>query len=136
VKQERITKPNDEQGRHKIHGDHDNGVLYVERILKQLEAVTEIKPVVETVTITTSPNPVKDWFTVKLNLSQTAQVGIRAVSAQTRAAKVLLAEKELAAGNYQFTMNANGFAGGTGDIITIQLTVNGEAKTYKVMVAI
>ncbi len=135
VKQERMSKPNDEQGRHKIHGDHDNGVLYVERILKQLEAVTEIKPVVETVTITTSPNPVKDWFTVKLNLSQTAQVGIRAVSAQTRAAKVLLAEKELAAGNYQFTMNAAGFAGGTGDMITVQVSINGELKTYKVMVA-
>lgn len=135
VKAERAAKPNDEMGRYKIHGDHDNGVLYVEKILKQMTDVADVRPPVETVTVVASPNPVKDWFTVKLNVTEAASIGVQAISAQTRAVKVLQVEKQLAPGNYQFTMNATGFAGGTGDVITLQVKVNGETKTIKVMVA-
>ena len=134
VKQERLAKPNDEMGRHRIHGDHDNGVLYIEKILKELAEQTEIKPVAEMVQVTVSPNPVKDWLTIKLNITGTSRVSVQAVSAQTRASKMVLAEKELAAGNYQYTINTAGFVGGTGDIITVQVMIDGVLKTIKVMV--
>lgn len=135
VKTERAANPNDALGRYRVHGDHDNGVLYVEKILKQLNDVADVRPPVEPVTIVASPNPAKDWFTVKLNVTAASTVSVKAMSAQTRAVKVLQAEKALAPGNYQFSLNATGFAGGTGDIITLQVIVNGEMKTVKVMVA-
>lgn len=135
VKRERTENPNDEMGRYKIHGDHDNGVLYVEKILKGLNDIADVTPAAALVTVTASPNPAKDWFTVKLNVTANSLVSVKAVSAQTRAVKVLQAEKQLAPGNYAFTLNATGFAGGTGDIITLQVTVNGEVNTYKVMIA-
>ncbi len=135
VKNERFTKPNDAQGRYRIHGDYDNGVLYIEKILKELQEEAVIKPIAEIVTVTVAPNPVKDWFTVKIKLSQTARVSIQASSVQTRTAKIIAAEKELPAGQYAFTVNAADFAGGSGDIITVQVTVNGGVKTFKVLVA-
>jgi hypothetical protein len=135
VKAERAANPNDEQGRYKIHGDHDNGVLYVEKILRQLDEQAAIKPAIELVTVNVSPNPVKDWFTIKLSVANTSIISVKATSAQTRAMKILLAERELAAGNYQYTLNATGFAGSTGDIITIQVMINGAPKVVKVMVA-
>jgi hypothetical protein len=135
VKNERLTKPNDEQGRYRIHGDHDNGVLYIEKILKELQEAAVIKPAVEIVAVTVSPNPVKDWFTVKIKLSQAAKVSVQAGSVQTRNTKMIMAEKEMQAGTYPYTLNAADFAGGSGDIITLRVTVNGEVKTFKVLVA-
>jgi hypothetical protein len=134
VKTERLAKPHDEQGRYKVHGDHDNGVLYIEKILKELDEPSVVKPAIEWVNITVSPNPVKDWFTIKLNITETASVSVKATSAQTRAVKILQPEKQMAPGNYQFTMNAVGFAGSKGDIITVQVMVGGVATTVKVMV--
>jgi hypothetical protein len=135
VKAERFSKPNDEQGRYRIHGDHDNGVLYIEKILKELDEQAAIKHAVELVQVNVSPNPVKDWFSIKLNVTATAKISVKATSAQTRAVKIVQAEKEFTPGNYQFTMNATGFAGSSGDIITVQLMVDGVVKTIKVMVA-
>jgi hypothetical protein len=134
VKTERLNKPTDEAGKYKIHGDHDNGVLYIEKILGELDGKTEIKPVAEMVIVTVSPNPVKDWFTIKLNVANIGVISVKATSAQTRAVKILHPEKELTPGNYQFTMNATGFAGSKGDIITVQVMVGGVVKTVKVMV--
>jgi hypothetical protein len=135
VKEERKANSSNEQGLYKIHGDHDNGVLYVEKILKELDEQAVIKPAVELVQVNVSPNPVKDLFSVKLTVTATAKISVKATSAQTRAVKVLQAEKELAPGNYQFTMNATGFAGTAGDIITVQVMVDGVVKTVKAMVA-
>ncbi len=135
VKTERLTKPNDAQGRYRIHGDFDNGVLYIEKILKELHEATPVKPAVEIVSFTVSPNPVKDWFTVKIKLSQTARVSIQAGSVQTRNTKIIAAEKEMPAGTYAYSLNAADFAGGSGDIITLRVTVNGQVKTVKVLVA-
>jgi hypothetical protein len=134
VKTERAANPNDEQGRYKIHGDHDNGILYVEKILKDFDLNTEIKPLVELVQVNISPNPVKDWFSIKLNVTATAKISVKATSAQTRAVKILQPEKELAAGNYEYKMNATGFAGSAGDMITVQVMVNGVIQTVKAMV--
>jgi hypothetical protein len=134
VKTERLTKPNDAQGRYRIHGDHDNGVLYIEKILKELQEAV-VKPAAEIVTVTASPNPVKDWFTVKIKLSAAARLSVQASSVQTRNTKMIAAEKEMPAGTYPYTLNAADFAGGSGDIIMLQVTVNGQVKTYKILVA-
>lgn len=136
VKNERAAKPNDETGRYKIHGDHDNGVLYVEKILKQLEDKEEIKSANETIVlVTVSPNPMQDRFTVKLQLNKSAEISVKAVSAQTGRMIEMQKAKLLPAGSYQLNGMANTFAGNTGDIISIQVSVNGEIKVYKAFVA-
>jgi hypothetical protein len=121
-------------GKYRIRSDYDNGIAYIEKLLTVIPPPEPVA-VVENAGIIISPNPVKDQFTVKLNILETARVSIKAISTQTRAVKILQPEKELAPGNYQYTMNANGFAGSTGDMITIQLVVDGVLKTVKVMVA-
>lgn len=136
VKDERAARPNAENGRYKIHGDHDNGVLYVEKILKQLEDKNEITPAKETIVlVTVSPNPVQDRFTVKLQLNKAAVVSVKAVSSQTGKAVEMLKTTKLEAGNYQYNGTAGLFAGNTGDVITIQVIVNGEMKIYKALMA-
>jgi hypothetical protein len=134
VKAERLAKPNDEQGRYKIHGDHDNGVLYVEKILKVLEVKTaDIIPAVS-FTVTTSPNPVKDVLTVTVDVKENSRISVSAVSAQTRSNKMLQKEITVLPGTYRYRLNMAGFAGAAGDIITVQVTVNGMAKTVKALV--
>lgn len=134
VKTERARNPNDEAGRYKIHGDHDNGVLYVEKILKQLEEEPVVTTVTETVNVVVSPNPVKDRMTVQVNLTKGARVSVQAISGQTRQSRILQAETTLAAGNYRFSLDIAGFAGNTGDIIAVQVMVDGQLKTVKVLV--
>lgn len=136
VKNERAAKPNDENGRYKIHGDHDNGILYVEKILRLLEDKQEIKTTNETIVIVTvSPNPLQDRFTVKLQLNKSAEISVKALSAQTGRMIEMQKAKLLPAGAYQLHGMANVFAGNTGDIISIQVSVNGEMKVYKAFVA-
>lgn len=136
VKNERAAKPNDENGRYKIHGDHDNGILYVEKILRLLEDKEEIKTTNETIVlVTVSPNPMQDRFTVKLQLNKSAEISVKAVSAQTGRMIEMQKTKLLPAGSYQLNGMANAFAGNTGDIISIQVSVNGEMKVYKAFVA-
>lgn len=122
----------DTQGRFKLNGDHDNGVRYIEKILTEFEM-----PRVATtddIQVTVSPNPVQQQLNVVFKLNNTSRVEIKAVSAQTHATRKLLAEQELVAGLHRYSMNIPGFAGGTGDIVTIQVTVNNVVKTVKAMV--
>jgi hypothetical protein len=136
VKNERAEKPNDESGRYKIHGDHDNGVLYVEKILKQLDDKGEIVTAKEiAVEVSISPNPVQDRFTVKLQLNKTAVISIKAVSSQTGKVLEMLKSMKLEKGNYQYNGIANLFAGNTGDVITVQVMVDGTMKVYKALIA-
>ncbi|HEV7781189.1 MAG TPA: hypothetical protein VGO58_07965 [Chitinophagaceae bacterium] len=134
VRTERLDNPNDAQGRYKIHGDHDNGVLYVEKILKQLDEKTIISPVEEPVTITISPNPVKDQFTVQVNLKTAGRISIQAVSSQSRVTKELRSETELPAGTHRFSADTRAFNSSAGDIIAVQVKVNGVLHTAKVLV--
>ena len=114
VKNERAAKPNDENGRYKIHGDHDNGILYVEKILRLLEDKEEIKTTNETIVIVTvSPNPLQDRFTVKLQLNKSAEISVKALSAQTGRMIEMQKAKLLPAGAYQLHGMANVFAGNT-----------------------
>lgn len=134
VKTERARNPNDASGRYKIHGDHDNGVLYVEKILQQLEEEAPVIPVSETVNVVVSPNPVKDRLTVQLTTTRSARISVQAVSGQTRQTRVMQPETTLAAGTHRFNMDISGFAGATGDIIAVQVMIDGVMKTIKVLV--
>jgi hypothetical protein len=135
VKKERTAQPNDKQGRYKIHGDHDNGVLYVEKILALL-AITPLEiSLVEDVKITVSPNPIQDKFTIQLTTTKAAKISITITSAQTQQKKIVLRESSLPKGNYSFKETLQGFAGNTGDIITVQVMVDGVLKTVKAIVS-
>lgn len=135
VKTERLANLYDKEGHYRLHGDHDNGVLYIEKILKQLEPEPEAILVSDLVSIVVSPNPVKDRLTVQVTTLKTARVFVKAISTQTLLSKVLQAETELPAGTHRFSMDVQGFAGNTGDIIAVQVIIDGQLKTVKVLVA-
>lgn len=134
VKTERAANPNDAQGRYRVHGDHDNGVLYVEKILKLLQVETDVPLVMDAINVTVSPNPVKDRLTVQVITDKSSRLSVKAISAQTRQTKVLQAETMLPAGTHRFNMDVTGFAGNSGDIIAVQVMVDGVVKTVKVLV--
>jgi hypothetical protein len=134
VKTERAAKPNDEAGRYRIHGDHDNGVLYVEKILRLLNDETVVT-MTDDISVVVSPNPVKDRLTVQVITTRSTRVSVTAISAQTRLTRVMQPETMLPAGTHRFNLNMPGFAGTTGDIIAIQVMVDGVMKTVKVLVA-
>ncbi len=134
VKTERAANPNDASGKYKVHGDHDNGVLYVEKILKVLEEEAEVLPIVDGINVIVSPNPVKDRMTVQVITTKSTRISVKAVSAQTRMNKVLQPETLLPAGTHRFSMDITGFTGATGDIIAVQVVVDGVMKTVKVLV--
>lgn len=135
VKTERAAKPNDESGRYRIHGDHDNGVLYVEKILKQLEQEAEVITAADIINIIVSPNPVKDQLTVQLVTAKTSKVSVSIFSTQTTITRVLVPETMLNAGTHRFSTNIQGLAGNTGDMLAVQVRVDGVLKTVKVLVA-
>ena len=134
VKTERAANPNDAMGRYRVHGDHDNGVLYVEKILKTLQNETDVVFVADAINATVSPNPVKDRLTVQVVTTKSAKVSVQAISSQTRLTKVLQPETVLGAGTHRFSFDITGFAGNTGDIIAVQVIVDGVMKTVKVLV--
>jgi hypothetical protein len=134
VKKERLASPNDEQGRHKIHGDHDNGVLFIEKILQQMDDKEMMASIEAPVTITVSPNPVKDLFTVHVDLKTTSRVSVQAISSQSRISKQLQSDIELPAGIHRFSSNTQLFGAAAGDIIVVQIRVNGVLHVAKVLV--
>lgn len=134
VKQERQAKPNDEQGRYRIHGDHDNGVLYVEKILKDLQPVNELPTAAELTTLTISPNPVSDNYMVKLVLAKDAMVSIKAIYTQSKQITVLQQPAKLSAGVHIFNGNIiKGFVP-SGEMISIQAEIDGEIKSLKAII--
>jgi hypothetical protein len=135
VKTERLAKPNDEAGRYRIHGDHDNGVLYVEKILRLLELTADQPLAADNINVIVSPNPVKDRLTVQVTTTRTARVSVVAIAGQTGRKQVMQPESDLPAGTHRFQLNIQGFAGNSGDIIAVQVMVDGQLKTVKVLVA-
>jgi hypothetical protein len=134
VKAERIAKPNDEQGRHKIHGDHDNGVLYIEKILKDFELDEVTVVVTEAIQVTASPNPVRDMLQVKLLLKESSEVSVNITSTQTLKSRLVQKATQMPAGQHQFNIPVATLAGTTGDVLSVQVTVNGITKPIKVLV--
>lgn len=134
VKKERLTMPNDAQGRYKVHGDHDNGVLYIEKILQQLDDKEIITPAEELFSVVLSPNPVKDQFTVQVTLKTASRVSVQAISAQSRISRQLRSDIELPAGTHRFSGDTQFFSAAPGDVIAVQVRVNGVLHTTKVLV--
>ncbi len=124
----------DERGRFVIHGDHDNGVRYIEKILKQLDIKT-LEPIPAAIfTVTTSPNPVKDILTVTVEVKENSRISVSAVSSQTGITRLLQTENTVTRGTHQYRLNIHGFAGAAGDMIIVQVKVNGVLQTMKVLV--
>ncbi len=134
VKADRLAHPNDEQGRYRIHGDHDNGVLYVEKILKDFE-LDEITPAVsDAIQITVSPNPVRDMLQIKVQLKESSEVSVNVTSTQTLKNRLVQKTTTLPAGLQQFSVPVAAITGTTGDVLSVQVTVNGITKSVKVLV--
>lgn len=133
VKEDNRKQPNDAQGRYIIRSMYGNYVRYIEKILGRLTEAETI-PVTGPVTITVSPNPVRNQFAVNFTLTGESNVSVTAVSAQTGRKVVLANNINLATGAHRFVADASRFAGSTGDFISVQVTVNGVTTTAKVMV--
>jgi hypothetical protein len=135
VKTERAANPNDAQGRYRIHGDHDNGVLYVEKILKSLEEEVIAEPVTDAITVTASPNPVIDKLTVQVIIKKPSKVSIAVVSLQTGEKQLLQKETALTEGTHRFQTSVKDIIRSNDSILVVQVTVDGIVKTIKVLVA-
>lgn len=135
VKTERLANLYTKDGLYRIHGDHDNGVLYIEKILKSLETDEVIITPVEDIIVSVSPNPVKDILTVQVMTVKNSRISVKITSSQTLVSRVVQQEKEFSAGTNRFTASVQGIAGNSGDILAVQVTVNGILKTVKVLVA-
>ena len=129
VKRDNLSKPNDEQGRYIIRSMYGNYVRYIEKILRGFDVTAPVA--VSGISVTVSPNPVRNRFSIGFKLEQAAPVSVTLASAQTGRKIVVLNETTLQPGAHQYTVDAAKFAGGTGDVLSIQVTVNGVTTTAK-----
>lgn len=134
VKTERAASPNDASGRYRIHGDHDNGVLYVEKILRSMEA-EQVVVANDDINVVVSPNPVSDRLSIQVVTTKTSRIRISMISSQTGLTKPVQQETVVGAGTHRFTTSIQGFAGNNGDIIAVQVIIDGVMKIVKVLVA-
>lgn len=133
VKSERLASLYDNQGRYRIHGDHDNGVLYIEKILHSIEEAVITQTVADGIQLTVSPNPVRNRLTVQVNVSKPSGLCIMVTSAQTGLKQVIQKETMITAGTHHYTFSVNNIAGSSGDILAVQVMLNGMLKTVKVV---
>ena len=91
--------------------------------------------ITDAVNIVVSPNPVKDRLVVNLTLQQNSRVSITVLSSQTGIRRVVQPEKELLQGTHRLETSIQGIAGSTGDMLAVQVVVDGVVKTVKVLVA-
>lgn len=135
VKREALANPYDDKGRFRITGDHDNGVRYIEKILQQPLAATADEQVQDIVnlTVTASPNPVKDLLTIDVQAGIKGKMSVKVISSRTGITKTLLAETAIIAGSYQYRCSTKGIAGAAGDMLLVQVILNGEVKTVKLI---
>lgn len=133
VKSERLANLYDKEGRYRIHGDHDNGILYIEKILQQPEEITG-QSAAAAVRVTVSPNPVINRLTVQVTADKPSSLGIFITSAQTGLKQVVQKETTIGAGTHNYTVAVNTIAGSAGDILAVQVMLNGSLQTVKVVV--
>lgn len=134
VKDELIRNPNDEQGRFRIHGDHDNGVWYVEKILSTIEDKADLVSMTDRIAVTVSPNPVKDIVTVQVTLPADTKIRIELISLLTGKSLLMQSSKQFAAGLNRFSANISGMGLNGGDILAVKVTTNEEVRTVKAMI--
>ena len=134
VKAERLASLYDEQGRYRIHGDYDNGVLYIEKILQEPEEAITLQPAADRMQVTVSPNPVTEQLSVQITVSKTSRLGIMISSAQTGLKQVVQKEMAVGAGTHNYRFAVSNIAGSAGDILAVQVMLDGVLKTVKVVV--
>jgi len=134
VKTERLANLYDEQGRYRVHGDHDNGVLYIEKILQEMEPGITLAPATDNMQVTVSPNPVANILKVQVAVTKTSRLGIVISSAQTGLKQAIQKEMTVGAGTHQYSFAVSNIAGSAGDILAVQVMLDGVLKTVKVVV--
>ncbi|MFM6924128.1 MAG: hypothetical protein ACKOU7_01375, partial [Ferruginibacter sp.] len=134
VKSERLANLYDDQGRYRIHGDHDNGVLYIEKILQSVDENLITTTQADGIQLTVSPNPVSNRLIVQVSVDKPSSLGIVISSVQTGLQQVVLKETTVGAGVHQYTVAVNNIAGSNGDILAVQVMLDGVLKTVKVVV--
>lgn len=134
AKNDMLNNPVDEQGRYKIHGDIDNGIRYVEKILNSTDALPVETAAGTDISITISPNPVKDMIYVQVNSNASHRIRIEVMAPNTGKTILLQPEKEFAAGQYRFSGNINGLGLSNGELLAIKVLADGKEKTMKAIV--
>ncbi len=124
-----------EEGKFKIHGDHDNGVRYVEKILNSIDEIPVTMVDNSDIIVSVSPNPIRDMVNVQITTTEKSLVSIQLVSMQTNRSVWMQTEKEIAVGQHRFSTNINSLGLNTGDIIAIKIKVGDKQKTIKAMIA-
>ena len=135
AKNEYLQNPLDEQGRFKIHGDHDNGVHYVEKILKAMNEAVEIVTTSEdNIKFSVSPNPVRDVITVKVTVTEKQHISVQLISLVSNKRVWVQALKEFGPGEYKFTANVSTLGFTNGEMIAVKLIAGAQQKTIKAVV--
>ena len=134
AKAEYLQNPMDEQGRFKIHGDHDNGVHYVEKILKAMSEEPVVVTAADNIKFSVSPNPVRDIITVKVVVTEKQNISVQLISLLSNKQVWIQTLKEFEPGEYKFTANVSTPGFTNGDMIAVKLTAGATQKTIKAIV--
>jgi hypothetical protein len=135
VKQEFIKNPYTENGKFIVNNPYYNGVRYIEKILreqKEISLTNEANFDLYTVAIT--PNPIKDNFSVLLNLKEDAIVSIQMTTSKNNYYKKINKESNLKKGNYNFAKDITTLNLPNGSLINVTVRVNTIVTSYKILV--
>jgi len=134
AKDDILRKPYDDQGRYIVHGDHDNGVRYVEKILAAMEETNPETAAVSDIAVSISPNPVRDIATVQLVLANDAMVQVEMVSMLTGKNMLVQPARKMAKGIQRIPIAVRSLGIANGDAVAVKVTVDGQIHTVKATV--
>ena len=127
LQRELLENTRNADGKYIIRSTFGNNVMYIEKILRELQTTPAF-------TVNVSPNPVSDRMNVDVTLTAESKVSVNITSSRTNAKLSPAREVKLAAGTHRFTVSTRPIAGGTGDIILVQVQVNETVQTVKAVV--
>jgi len=131
VRQEYKKKLYDVTGKFRIRSDYGNGICYIEKLLALLPEPA--KQNVSLVKLSVSPNPVKDIMQLRFTLSQPGMVEIQVSSMQTLRTRIVQQKQMLDKGTHQYSIPVKGISTQVGDLITVQVTIDGVLQTIKIV---
>ncbi len=132
VKAAYLSNPYDRQGRFIVNNPYYNAIRHIEKILMGgNDAVVVTKPVAITVTI--SPNPVKDNVLVQMHIGQKATVAVQVVNTQNGMSIVLQKALSMEAGEVTLRGNISSLKAAPGTLLTVNVSVNGVTEAHKLI---
>lgn len=134
AKSDILNNPSDEQGRYKIHGDLDNGIRYIEKILNSIDQSPVDVRIADDIKVIVSPNPVKDIISVQVNTSSTHRISIQLLALNSNKTMVLQTEKDFAPGQYRFTTNIASLGLNNGELLAVKVLTDNIERTIKAFV--